>query len=243
MKHVILGDGLLGTELFKQTKWPRIARFTHTKMDFANIKSYRRWMKPYDVIVNCIAHTNTYEKEKETHWNVNYKGVVDLVDWCNENDKKIVHISTDYLYSNSKINASENDVPVHCANWYGYTKLLADGYVQLKAQKHLIIRCTHKPYPFPYESAFVNQIGNFDYVDRIAFQMKELILMGATGIFNVGTEPKTMFELAKRSNSSVRPRFDKIDETMPENTLMNCSKTNEFLGNRTLRLQMEREGK
>jgi dTDP-4-dehydrorhamnose reductase len=56
----------------------------------------------------------------------------------------LVHISTDYLYSGSVSNASESDVPVHCNNWYGYTKLLADGLVQLESNNYLICRCTHK---------------------------------------------------------------------------------------------------
>jgi dTDP-4-dehydrorhamnose reductase len=58
---------------------------------------------------------------------------------------KLVHLLT-YLYSGSVSNASESDVPVHCNNWYGYTKLLADGLVQLESNNYLICRCTHKLY-------------------------------------------------------------------------------------------------
>jgi len=76
-----------------------------------------------------------------------------LVDLCNQYNKKLVHISTDYLYTFSKDNATENDVPVHCRNWYGYTKLLADGYVQLKADNFLLIRSTHKAEPFTFDTA------------------------------------------------------------------------------------------
>jgi dTDP-4-dehydrorhamnose reductase len=81
--------------------------------------------------------------QRDLHWDINYKFVHELILFCNKNDIKLVHISTDYLYSGSVSNASESDVPVHCNNWYGYTKLLADGLVQLEFN-HLICRCTHK---------------------------------------------------------------------------------------------------
>jgi dTDP-4-dehydrorhamnose reductase len=132
-------------------------------------------MDQYDIIVNCIANTNTYSTVKDEHWNINYKFVLDLITYTNERGKKLVHISTDYIYTGSVDNASENDVPVHCNNWYGYTKLLGDGLMQLMSKNYLLCRCTHKPNPFPYESAWIDQIGNFDYVDRISSIIIKLI--------------------------------------------------------------------
>ena len=160
-RNLVLGDGLLGKELVKQTGWDYISR-KKDMMDLKDIVYFIKDVERYDVIINCIGHTNTYDENKEIHWDVNYKFVSDLVSACS--DKKLVHISTDYIYSNSKSNVSENDVPVHCENWYGYTKLLGDAHVQLKSKDYLLIRCSHKPEPFPYEKAFINQSGNFDYV-------------------------------------------------------------------------------
>ena len=64
MKVVILGDGLLGKELHKQTNWHFISRKTHENMDFADETSYLGYLKDFDVIINCIAHTDTYSKKK-----------------------------------------------------------------------------------------------------------------------------------------------------------------------------------
>ena len=91
---LILGDGLLGTELAKQTGWDFISR-KKDGIDFTDFTSYREYIKDYDEIINCIAYTNTYDTEKDTHWNVNYKSVADLVTLCNILDKKLIHISTD----------------------------------------------------------------------------------------------------------------------------------------------------
>ena len=33
--------------------------------------------------------------------------------------------------------ASENDIPIHGNNWYSYTKLLADAYIELKSKNYL----------------------------------------------------------------------------------------------------------
>ena len=174
MKILILGDGLLGSEIKKQTGWDHISRKTHT-FDFYDITSVYKYLKNYDVILNCIAYTNTYDKDKERHWDINYKAVSRLTDWCSENNKKLVHISTDYVYANSNCAASETDVPVHGEHWYGYTKLLADGYIELKGRDYLIIRRGHKPTPFMFDTAYTDIQGNFDYVNVIAEGIISLI--------------------------------------------------------------------
>lgn len=218
MKVLVLGDGLLGSEIIKQTNWDYISRkkdgFDITKNNFNFIG--------YDTIVNCIAYTNTYSDDRESNWNVNYKAVADLVEYCNLHDIKLVHISTDYIYTNSIPYASEEDIPIHGNNWYSYTKLLGDAYVQLKSKNYLICRETHKPNPFPYEKAWINQIGNFDYVNVIAELIINLIKSNYFGIFNVGTEIKSMFDLAIKTNTKVMPELK--PNYVPENLIMNISK-------------------
>ena len=218
MKVLVLGDGLLGSEIVKQTNWDYISRkkdgFDITKNDFN--------FDGYDVIINCIAFTNTYSNDKESNWNINYKAVADLVDYCNNFNIKLIHISTDYVYTNSNSKASENDIPVHGNNWYSYTKLLADAYVELKSNNYLICKGTHKPNPFPYEKAWVDQWGNFDYVDVISSLIINLVMSNNFGIFNVGTEFKSMFDLAKQTNKNVTPTGK--PEYVPNNTSMDISK-------------------
>lgn len=228
MKKLILGDGLLGSFLQKETGWDYISR-EKNNLNFSNIDSYKNYLINYDEIINCIAHTDTYSNNKELHWNVNYKGVVELVDYCVKNNKKLIHISTDYIYSFSKNEATEDDVPVHCANWYGYTKLLADGYVQLKMNDYLLIRTTHKKEPFTYEYAYINQIGNFDYISVIGNLIIKLINKNSNGVFNVGTDIKTMYDIAKKTKSDVKPTVYLINPTTPNNVTMNIKKMNKEL--------------
>ena len=225
MRRLVLGDGLLGSELVKQTGWDYISR-KKDMMDLKDIVYFIRDIEKYDEIINCIAHTDTYDKNRDKHWNVNYKFVTDLVDACI--DKKLIHISTDYIYTNSREEASEEDVPVHCNNWYGYTKLLGDAYVQVKSNKHLVIRCGHKKEPFVYEKAWLNQVGNFDYVSVITKLIIELIDKDCSGIYNVGTETKTMYDLAKRTKSDVKCDVY-LHPQIPKNISMNLQKLGETI--------------
>ena len=219
--RLILGDGLLGSELHKQTGWDYISR-KKDGIDFSDIKTYEHMLDDYDEIINCIASTNTYDENKENHWNVNYKGVVDLVDRISVNNQKLVHISTDYVYSYSKPFANENDVPVHCRNWYSYTKLLADAYIELRSKRFIIIRSSFIG-RISYEYGWM-QFGNFDFVDVIGDIMINLIKKNVNGIYNVGTELKTKYDLFSKYNKDVKPIFDFQYESAPENVTMDISK-------------------
>lgn len=235
-KVVILGDGLLGSELAHQTNWDVISRKVNA-FDLTDIKTFDLLLETYDgmmqrakydVIVNCIANTDTYSKDKQAHWDVNYKGVAELVEFCNKWEVKLVHISTDYVYANSTAVPTEEDVPVHQETYYAYTKLLADGYIELRSGDYLLIRATHKPTPFPYEKAWINQVGNFDYVNVIAQMISQLIQSNASGTFNVGTQLKSMFTLAQQTNKEVLPT-KKANNLVPGDTIMNLDKLNKHL--------------
>ena len=222
--YIILGNGLLGSEIHKETNWVTVSR--QDGFDFNDeydILSVIEKYKP-TTIINCIANTNTYSEDKELHWKTNYESLAFLVDTCVKRNIKLVHISTDYVYTGSKTGASEKDIPVHCNSWYGYTKLIGDAYVQLKMKNYLLIRCSHKPTPFPYELGVVSQVGNFDYVDVITSLIIKLIDNNRVGIYNVGTEPKTVYELAKQTNKHIRPMYNVLNSAMPTNITMDTTK-------------------
>lgn len=240
MKFLVLGDGILGTEIVKQTGWDYISR-KKDNFNITNPETYSSYFidcyegvaftVKYDCIINCIAYTDTYSHDRDINWEVNYKGVFNLINFCNTWNIKLVHISTDYMFANCiKEDPSEQDVPVHAENWYSYTKLLADGLIQLLSKKYLVCRCTHKPYPFPYKKVFSDRIGNFDYTPKIANLIIDLIKLQATGVYNVGTYKKTMKELVTQEN----PDIECIDTPsgFPKKTSMNIDKLKNFLNNK-----------
>lgn len=225
LKVVILGDGILGSELKKQTKWNILSR-KKNNIDALTFPSWEHLLDDYEIIINCIANTNTYSNDKDLHWDINYKFVHLLIDYCNNKNKKLIHISTDYIYSGSKENASEDDVPVHLNNWYSYTKLLGDSIVQLLSKNFLICRLSHKENPFKYEKAWVDIKTNCDYVDKIAELVIKLINKNLCGVFNVGTESKSIYELAIQTK-----KVEPINKPLsaPENTTMSLQKLHNIL--------------
>ncbi len=226
MKVLVLGKGKLGGEIVKQTGWDYLCRAEH-EITIDNFDEWKNRMDEYDVVVNCIANTDTYSDNKEKHWKANYELVTFLAEYCDDNGKKLVHISTDYLYQNSVDDATEEDEPLFEHTWYMFTKLLADEYLKQHAKNYLICRLSHKPYPFPYDSAWVDVITNADYTPVISGLVIELIKNGAEGLYNVGTERKTIYELAQRTNKNVKKIVS--PPHVPKNISMNVSKMDNFL--------------
>ena len=226
MSVLIIGDGLLGSEIIKQTGWDYISR-KKDQIDFTDISTYKEKLSNYNTILNCVGFTKTYSDDNETVRKINYEGVISLSDYCEKENKKLVHISTDYVYANSKNNSTENDLPLISPNWYTYYKLLSDEYIVSKNNNFLVCRCSFKPNPFPYENAWVDHIGNFDYVDVISTLLIELINKNAKGLLNVGTEIKSIYDLAIKTNSKVTKSFK--PEMVPSNVSMDVTKLTKFL--------------
>lgn len=229
MKVLVLGDGLLGRELSRIAKWDIFSRKKNNfNAQYSELEKYKNIFLGYDVLVNCIAHTETYSKDKETHMNVNCSFVDKLIDFCNTHNKKLVHISTDYIYAGSDSEASEEDIPVHLKTWYGYSKLVGDALVQIRSKNYLICRLSHKPNPFPYEKAWFDIKTNGDFVDIIASKVVDLINGNWSGVYNVGTEVKSIYEMVKRVQE-IEPSYR--PSQVPYDTTMNIDKLKKLYGN------------
>lgn len=230
---LIIGRGRLGTELHKQTNWNISTYRGKNHIDLTdrnemyNTLSNLKLKGNLKLVINAAANTNTLSKNKKEIFDVNVRGVYDLVDICKINYLKLVQISTDYIYANTQSPSSEEDVPSTIPTWYCYSKLVSDGIVQAGLAEHLylLIRTSFKEKPFPYDDAWYNIICNTDYVDVIASKIIDLINYGAYGIYNVGTKSKTIYELATQTRPNVNGVFN---ENIPNNTLMDLTKLENF---------------
>jgi dTDP-4-dehydrorhamnose reductase len=222
MRVLVLGDGLLGSEIVKQTGWDCASR----KLTGLDITKYfdleRLIINKYDTVVNCIANTDSYSDDKTSHFEVNYNFVEALCNITYPERIKLVHISTEFVYANNKVLPTEEDVPQHDGTWYAYTKLLADEYIQQNHNNYLICRELHKPNPFPYDKVWNVQTSG-DTVDKIAELIIKLINMDAYGVFNVGTGDKYLKELAPNAEEIEAPSH------VPKDTRMNLDKLNKWL--------------
>jgi len=68
----------------------------------------------------------------------------------------------------------------------------------------LVIRTSFCEKQFPYEKAFVDQYTSRDYIDIICPLILEQAFSDKTGVVHVGTERKTVFDLAKKRKPNVK---------------------------------------
>jgi nucleoside-diphosphate-sugar epimerase len=228
MNPVILGDGILGKELQIQTGWDYISRrkdgFDALNPNFHCLIAQEHgvvFYPKYGTIINCIANTDSYSLDLQSHSDINYKFVTSLVKFCNNWKIKLVQISTEFVYANND-NPKETDLPIPDNNWYAKTKLLADHYVSLMCDDYLICRELHKPNDFsPPKVWDVKTSG--DKVKNIAPLIIKLINKKATGIFNVGTKTKSYANIYPEGKIISPPSF------VPKDTSMNLNKLNNYL--------------
>ena len=178
------GSGLLASELKKHIQYYAP---TSSEMDITKPITLEG---EYDTIIHCAAYTDVAkaETEKEKCYEVNVKGTENLIN--RYKDSYFVYISSEYAN--------------HPLNFYSYTKQWAEELVK-KHPNHLIIRTLFKPYPFPFEYAFIDQFTNGDYVHVIAKLISREIFRGTNGCVHLGTGRKTMYQLAKMSRPDVKP--------------------------------------
>lgn len=224
--NLVLGDGLLGSAVIGASGWQYLSRREHG----FNINKKSTWKGniPNGItsVINLIANTDTYSTDINAMFETNYRAVIRLVDYCNKNNIKLVHFSTDYAYENSKPNAKETD-KTKPTTPYAMSKVLADEYIIKHSNDYLILRGAQKEDPFPYESAFTNVYGNFDYPDVIAEILVEMVRSNATGLYNIGTQTKSMFDLAKKTKPGVHESI--APDHFPKDITMNLSKMEKHL--------------
>ena len=224
--RIVLGDGLLGSAVIGQTGWMYISR----SKDDIDIRRPSTWKSliPNGTteIINLIANTDTYSDDARNMYDINYSAVVELVRFCNNRNIKLVHYSTDYVYEGSTTNAKETYKEKPTSH-YAVSKWLADKYIMQHCNNFLICRGSQKPDPFPYDTAFDDIMGNFDYPDTIAEIFVQMIKADAKGLYNIGTETKSIHDLALKTHPTVSRAA--APSHMPKDVTMDLTKMTEFL--------------
>jgi dTDP-4-dehydrorhamnose reductase len=159
MKILITGDrGQLGTELKRvlsrgyselgnipdELKDNQVTGVDIDDLDIAShdaVSVFVRTHKP-DLIINCAAYTNVdrCETDPDTAMRANTVGPRNLALAAEETGVKLIHISTDYVFSgDDPAPQSEWDTP-NPRSVYGYSKLLGEQYVRQFCRKSFVVR-------------------------------------------------------------------------------------------------------
>lgn len=150
-------------------------------------------------------------------WKINVEGTRNVVNACLRSGKKIIYISTDFLFDGTKPKGesyTEEDTP-NPINWYAQTKYKGEKIVQESGLPCLIVRPAY-PYrkPFPEKkdlvqvmltrlqnkeqiTAVTDHIMSPTFVDDFAEVLDVLISGNETGIYHTaGSQPLSPYNLA-----------------------------------------------
>src|SRR3972149_3563504 len=150
---------------------------------------------------------------------INIKGTANVVDACKNSNRKLIFISTDFVFDGQNGPYSEESQPggdLDKISWYGLTKIEAENYVRENLANFLILRIAY-PYRGRFEGKddiakrilrlyqvgqlypmFTDQIITPTFIDDIAEAVKLLVSTDKRGILHlVSPRQTTQFEFAK----------------------------------------------
>lgn len=195
---VIGGTGILGKSLKLIDENLICLNSEFDVFEFTKLEKKLDELNP-SIIIHCAAiKSEKVVNEPILSINVNIIGTSNISKYCIEKNKRLVYISTDYIYSGKKGMYKEDD-EILPYNVYAWTKLGGESSVKL-VENHLIIRTSFGDSKFPYKSAFTNLITSKDYVDVISPMILKSAKSNLKGVLNIGTESKSIYEYAIKRN-------------------------------------------
>lgn len=150
---------------------------------------------------------------EQTAWAVNVLGTQNIVEACKKTGKRIVYISTDFVFDGKKRSYTEDDKP-NPINWYAKTKYEGEKIVQNSELDYMIIRTTYPYRAFFERTDFVrvliskleknenlamvtDHIFRPTFIDDFANALDILIRTNQKGIFHVvGSQTVTPYDAA-----------------------------------------------
>ncbi|MDB0022468.1 dTDP-4-dehydrorhamnose reductase [Flavobacteriaceae bacterium] len=148
MKILVTGsDGQLGLEIQNISKKYNTFDWvfsTVNSLDFSrldHIKCFLDTVNPC-YIINCAAYTNVDKAEAEPKIAdlINHQAVDVISKWTTENNKKLIHISTDYVFNGFSKNPIDENSNTDPLNEYGRSKLKGEQVCLNNDSNSIIIR-------------------------------------------------------------------------------------------------------
>ncbi|MDO5104430.1 dTDP-4-dehydrorhamnose reductase [Capnocytophaga sp.] len=140
-------NGQLGSEIRKlvTNSVKNTYFFTDTTdLDITNLKKVASFVvdNQVDIIVNCAAYTQVDKAEDNVTAAdlVNHMAVANLAKVCKQQGVKLIHISTDYVFSGSKNRPYTEQDAEQPLGVYGRTKFDGEQAIRTEGIPHLIIR-------------------------------------------------------------------------------------------------------
>ncbi len=141
---ILGGKGMLGTDLASVCKRQgfNVKVFDLPEFDITDSRQLKQVVEAAGLIVNCAAYTNVdgAESEAELAYKVNAEAVGRLGAIAKESDKRVLHISTDFVFDGLLDRPYVETDPANPINTYGKTKLAGEQLLSDSGCKYCIIR-------------------------------------------------------------------------------------------------------
>jgi dTDP-4-dehydrorhamnose reductase len=223
VKILVIGsEGQLGSELKKISKnyYDLSWFFSCIKvLDLSDLNSINNYLSNINptVILNCAAYTNVDKAEIESELAdiINHKAVDTISRWTSDNNKKLIHFSTDYVFDGlSNIPLSENS-KTNPVNEYGRSKLKGEIACLKNHPNSIVIRTSwlYSSFGKNFVKTMINlmknnnsvkvvndQIGSPTYANDLAKVIIEIIMnsKNKSGLFHYSNEGEiSWFEFTK----------------------------------------------
>lgn len=211
------GYGKLGTELRKLRKFDWVP--TKSELNITDSDSINSYIlnKNIDLIVHAAALPNTNTKliSLDKLYDINVYGAKKICSTL----IPVLFISTEYVFDGVDGNYNETDL-CNPINHYGATKVLGE-LIVLKNNGKIIRSGRISLNPWPYDSACQDMYTSGDYIEIMAKEINLAISLynKLPNVIHIGTERKSVLELAKRTNPNVREisRSD-LDSILPRDS-------------------------
>ncbi|AJQ96438.1 dTDP-4-dehydrorhamnose reductase [Gynuella sunshinyii] len=147
MKYLITGaDGQLGRAVksYARFRGYETLAMEFSQLDICAVDQVLRVVKEYqpDFVINCAAYTKIQSAELETErcLAVNADAVRVLATVCKQFDVELIHLSSDHVFSGTKVGQYYEDDEPDPVSVYGRSKLLGEQYLRSEWAKHVIVR-------------------------------------------------------------------------------------------------------
>lgn len=212
MSYLLIGaNGLLGRNLSFGANTLRPSSSELNLLDISSISRFFYKYKDIERVILSAAYTNVSRAniDKQEAFNLNVLGVQNLLHVISRfmyYKPALFYISTDYVF-NGETGGYKTSDPINPVgnNYYALTKALGETAARSYHKTSIIRTSFCATGPWPFEFAFDDQFTSRDTVDIIAPMISKAVNNDRIGIYHIGTERKSVFELAQRLSPNIKP--------------------------------------
>ncbi len=207
-----------------------IVGLSHDQCDISSDKEVLMavFLERPDIIINCAAIINQKQINNDiaNAIDTNIVGAGNIAKVSLNYGCRYVYISTDYVYKGDEGNYKESD-HVYPFNKYAWSKLGGECSAMM-LDNSLVIRTSFGKEKFEHSHAFTDKWTSKDYVDVIAPMILEASKSDLTGILNIGTDRKTIYDYATQRNKVEPITIQGSGLQTPKDTSLNLERWKKF---------------